>query len=37
MKLYTLNEKESRKNSSCVAMPPQIEELSCPHAMLENE
>ena len=38
MKLYALNEKESRKHPSCVAIPsPQTEELACPHAMLETK
>ena len=38
MKLYALNEKESGKHPSCVAIPPpQTEELACPHAMLENK
>ena len=39
MKLYALNEKESGKHPSCVAIPPppQTKELACPHAMLENK
>ena len=37
MKLYALNEKESGKHPSCVAIPPQTEELACPHAMLEKK
>ena len=37
MKLYALNEKESGKHPSCVEIPPQTEELACPHAMLETK
>ena len=38
MKLYALNEKESGKHPSCVAiLSPQTEELACPHAMLETK
>ena len=37
MKLYVLNEKESRKHPSSVAIPPQTKELACPHAILEKK
>jgi len=37
MKLYVLNEKESGKLPSCVAIPPQTGELTCSHAILENK